>query len=94
MWLWLARTINGSNQQVNTNSGADSGSTAMYVLIIVQPNSDECFSQVRLTKAINRLCPKIVGQSHFLEAIQVVGANMIVGRRTFNIVINLGFAGD
>lgn len=85
MWFWLARSIRGRSQQVNTNKGVDKGSVARNWLDVAQPVSDVHLSHVRLTRAINRLCAVVVDHNHLGEVNQIVGNNIIVGTNTFNI---------
>ena len=91
VWFWLAKIINGSNQQVRTRRGVERGSVAMRELRDVQPVSDELTSQVRLANAITRLWPSVVGQSHLAGTTQVVGTSISVGIKIFSIVRGLGF---
>lgn len=86
IWFWLARIISGSSQHVSTRRGVDRGSVARYMLEEVHPASDVHFSQVRLMKAIKRLCAVVVVHSHLGEANQIVGNSMKVGINTFSIV--------
>lgn len=60
-------------------------SVARYVLVVVHPVSDMFLNQQRLAVAIKRLCSRVVGQSHFFGAIQVVGISISVGIKIFNI---------
>lgn len=94
VWFWLARIIRGKSQQVRTRRGVDKGSAAMYTPRLDQPNSDAFFSQVRLARAIMRLCTRVVGQSHLAGAPQAVGISIRVGIRIFSIVRGLGFGVD
>lgn len=88
IWFWLAKIINGRSQHVNTRSGVDRGSVAKYMFEAAHPVSDVHFNQVRLMRAINRLCAVVVVQSHLGDEIQIVGNSIIVGISTFSIVIN------
>lgn len=90
MWFWLARVIRGSSQQDNTNRGVERGSVAAYRFEQVQPTSVSHLSQVRLIAAIASPCVVAVVHSHFLFTSQVVGISMMVGIRTFSIVVDLG----
>ena len=58
-----------------------------------QPDSEEWASQCRLTRAIARLWPRAVGQSHLGEVSQIRGYNISVGVRIFNIAISSGSVG-
>lgn len=93
VWFWLARIIKGSSQHVSTRRGVERGSVAMYRLREVQPVSDRLFSQLRLARAISRLCIRVVGQSHLAGVSQVVGMSISVGMRIFSIAVGLGFVG-
>lgn len=93
MWFWLAKIIRGNNQHDRTNSGVDNGSVAKYRFDVDHPISESHFNHVRLTAAIIKLWNVIVVHSHFLLINQVVGISIIVGIRTFNIVVGLGFLG-
>lgn len=86
--------MSGSNQHVSTRRGVDKGSVARYILEEAHPVSDVHFSQVRLIRAIKRLCVVVVVHSHLGEVSQIVGNSMIVGISTFSIVEGLGFVGD
>lgn len=64
VWFWLARIIRGRSQQVRTRRGVERVSVARYELSDVHPVSERFFSQVRLARAIRRLCVNVVGHSH------------------------------
>lgn len=91
VWFWLARIISGRSQHVNTKRGVDKGSRAIMWFRAVHPDSVVLLSQDRLRTAINRLLARVVGQSHFDGASQVVGTSIIVGIRIFSIVGGLSF---
>lgn len=86
MWFWLAKIIRGRSQHVSTNRGVDSGSVARYIPEVAHPVSDVHFSQVRLIRAISRLCVVVVVHSHLGDESQIVGNSIIVGISTFSIV--------
>lgn len=94
VWLWLARTIKGSNQQVRTRRGVERGSVAIKGLRQDQPVSEALFSQTRLIKATVRLWRRVAGHSHLAGVNQAVGRIMRVGIRIFSIVGGLGFGDD
>lgn len=52
----------------------------------VQPVSAVQLSQVRLNRAMIRLCVTVAVHSHFLGVSQVVGKSIRVGIRIFSIV--------
>lgn len=62
------------------------GSVARYGVREVQPASVKLSSQVRLIRAMMRLCVSVVGQSHFGRVSQIVGTSISVGIRIFSIV--------
>lgn len=86
MWLWLARIIKGSSQQVKTRRGVDKESVASIALSDDQPVSEVFFSQAKLATAMVMLCRREVGHSHLEEENQTVGRSIIVGSRIFSIV--------
>jgi len=86
MWFWLARVISGRSQQERIRRGVDKGSAAISGFMKDHPVSEEWVSQCRLTRAMIRLCVRDVGHSHLGGASQIVGNNIIVGRRIFSIV--------
>lgn len=90
VWFWLAKIISGRSQQDNTRRGVERGSVAMCVFKLVQDVSEGLFSQVRLNKAMQKLWPRVVGQSHFGPDSQIVGRSIRVGSRTFSIGEDLG----
>lgn len=85
IWFWLARIISGSSQHVSTRRGVDKGSVAKYVLEVDHPVSDVHFNQVKLVRAIRRLCAVVVVHNHLGEVNQIVGNNINVGISTFSI---------
>lgn len=56
------------------------------MLEVDHPVSDVHFNQVRLIRAINRLCMVAVVHNHLGDESQIVGNSMIVGMSTFSIV--------
>lgn len=59
----------------------------------VHPVSEAHLIQVRLMRAIIRLCKVVTGQSHLEGENQIVGNSIIVGIKIFNIVVGLGLVG-
>lgn len=49
------------------------------------------FNQVKLIKEMIRLYERVVDQRCLAGVIQIVGTSIIVGRRIFSIVVDLGF---
>lgn len=94
VWLWLAKIIRGSSQQVRTRRGVERGSVAMKGVRQDQPVSDVFFSQVRLANAMIRLWERVIGHNHLAGASQAVGRSIRVGISIFSIVRGLRFEGD
>lgn len=86
MWFWLAKIIRGRSQHVNTNRGVERGSVAKCMLEADHPVSDVHLNQVRLMRAINRLCAVVVDHNHLGDDNQIVGNSITVGISTFSIV--------
>lgn len=63
----------------------DSGSVAKYILEEAHPVSDVQLNQVRLSKAIRRLCAVVIVHNHLGDTNQIVGNIIMVGTSTFNI---------
>lgn len=75
------------------SKGVDNGSVAINPFTFDQAFSDGQTSQASVNKAMIRLCASVEDHNHFLGVSQVVGINIIVGIRIFNIVRCLGLAG-
>lgn len=84
-WFWLARIISGRSQQVRTRRGDDKGSVAIWGVKKAHPVSAVFLNQVKLARAISRLCSRADGQSHLAGVAQIVGTSIRVGVRTINI---------
>ena len=54
---------------------------------VAQPVSEFHLSQFRLIRAIKRLWAVVAVHNHLGEISQIVGNSMIVGSRTFSIVV-------
>ena len=85
-WFWLAISIRGKSQQVNTSNGDDNGSTPKYILEKSHPVSVFHLNQYKVVNAIIRLWEMEVVHSHFLGINHEIGYNIIVGIIIFSIV--------
>ena len=65
--------------------GVERGSVAIYAFIADHPVSVGVLNQARLARAIIRLWVRVVDQSWLGGESQMVGINIIVGKRIFSI---------